>query len=89
MRTMSRLGLFVCFIICFLSKVTSINIPKMKVKPGSVVALVTPMTKTNDIDYSSFSKLLQWHLEEGSDLNFFNVLYLVTILKNTREIFRN
>ena len=37
------------------------------VKGGSVVALVTPMTKTNDIDYDKFVDLLNWHVKEGSD----------------------
>eukprot|EP01035_Chromulina_nebulosa_P018569 gene18569-24293_t len=37
------------------------------VRGGSVVALVTPMTSNNDIDYSSLQQLLKWHVKEGSD----------------------
>lgn len=40
---------------------------KVQCKGGSVVALVTPMTATNDIDYPSLIALLKWHKQEGTD----------------------
>ena len=42
----------------------------MKLNPvtgGSVVAIVTPMTSSNEIDYAKFIELLQWHVQEGTD----------------------
>jgi len=34
---------------------------------GSLVALVTPMTESGDVDQVAFSRLLDWHAREGSD----------------------
>ena len=34
---------------------------------GSFVALVTPMFKNGEIDFDSLEKLVEWHVEEGSD----------------------
>ena len=34
---------------------------------GSFVALVTPMHKHGEIDFDSLQKLVEWHVEEGSD----------------------
>lgn len=34
---------------------------------GSVVALVTPMTEANAVDYPRLEQLLAWHAAEGSD----------------------
>jgi 4-hydroxy-tetrahydrodipicolinate synthase len=34
---------------------------------GSLVALVTPMTESGDIDLVAFGRLLDWHAREGSD----------------------
>ncbi|MGH8251326.1 MAG: 4-hydroxy-tetrahydrodipicolinate synthase [Steroidobacteraceae bacterium] len=34
---------------------------------GSLVALVTPMTESGDIDHVAFGRLLDWHVREGSD----------------------
>ncbi|MGH8130028.1 MAG: 4-hydroxy-tetrahydrodipicolinate synthase, partial [Steroidobacteraceae bacterium] len=34
---------------------------------GSLVALVTPMTESGDIDHVAFGRLLDWHAREGSD----------------------
>ena len=34
---------------------------------GSLVALVTPMTETGDIDYPVLRGLIEWHLEQGTD----------------------
>ena len=40
----------------------------MAVKPGSVVALVTPMKAgTNEIDYPKWTALLEWHISQGTD----------------------
>ena len=47
--------------------VHAVAAPLVKVKPGSVVALITPMTKTNAIDYNALAKLLDWHLAQGTD----------------------
>lgn len=38
-----------------------------KIRPGSVVALVTPMNDQNGIDYTKLEELLQWHISEGTD----------------------
>ena len=45
----------------------ALTMAMQQVKGGSVVALVTPMTKANDIDYDKFVDLLNWHVKEGSD----------------------
>lgn len=34
---------------------------------GSLVALVTPMTESGDVDQVAFGRLLDWHAHEGSD----------------------
>ena len=34
---------------------------------GSMVAVVTPMKKSGEIDYSSFDKLIEFHIESGTD----------------------
>ncbi|MEX2151570.1 MAG: 4-hydroxy-tetrahydrodipicolinate synthase [Steroidobacteraceae bacterium] len=34
---------------------------------GSLVALVTPMTESGDVDYVAFERLLDWHTREGTD----------------------
>jgi 4-hydroxy-tetrahydrodipicolinate synthase len=34
---------------------------------GSLVALVTPMTESGDIDHVAFGRLLDWHARESSD----------------------
>ena len=34
---------------------------------GSLVAIVTPMKPDGEIDYKSFEKLLDWHLENDTD----------------------
>ena len=34
---------------------------------GSMVALVTPMLENNELDWSSLHKLVDWHLEQGTD----------------------
>lgn len=34
---------------------------------GSIVALVTPMTPTGGVDYASLQKLVQFHVENGTD----------------------
>ncbi|AFN36233.1 4-hydroxy-tetrahydrodipicolinate synthase [Taylorella equigenitalis] len=34
---------------------------------GSLVAMITPMTPTGDIDREAFKRLIDWHVEEGSD----------------------
>ena len=39
----------------------------LPMRPGSVVALVTPMTDKNAIDYKQLEALLQWHVNEGTD----------------------
>ena len=37
------------------------------IKGGSVVALVTPMTTTNAVDYEKLIELLEWHISQGTD----------------------
>lgn len=34
---------------------------------GSIVALITPLQKDNQIDILALEKLLEWHLQEGTD----------------------
>jgi 4-hydroxy-tetrahydrodipicolinate synthase len=34
---------------------------------GSLVALVTPMTTSGDVDHVAFGRLLDWHAREGTD----------------------
>jgi 4-hydroxy-tetrahydrodipicolinate synthase len=34
---------------------------------GSIVAVVTPMTETGEIDYAAWDRLLEWHVESGTD----------------------
>lgn len=34
---------------------------------GSMVAIVTPMLANGDIDFPAFDKLLEWHVESGTD----------------------
>ncbi|MDH4260876.1 MAG: dihydrodipicolinate synthase family protein, partial [Gammaproteobacteria bacterium] len=34
---------------------------------GSLVALVTPMTESGEIDHVAFGRLLDWHAREGTD----------------------
>jgi 4-hydroxy-tetrahydrodipicolinate synthase len=33
---------------------------------GSIVALVTPMTETGDIDWAAFERLIDWHIANGT-----------------------
>ena len=39
----------------------------MQVLQGSLVALVTPMLPNGDIDYNSLEKLIDWHIQQGTD----------------------
>lgn len=34
---------------------------------GSIVALITPMTKQGDVDYHSLSRLIEYHVSNGTD----------------------
>lgn len=34
---------------------------------GSIVALVTPMTESGEVDYVAWDRLVDWHLAEGTD----------------------
>ena len=34
---------------------------------GSIVALVTPMLEDGSVDYPALRKLIDWHIEEGTD----------------------
>lgn len=34
---------------------------------GSYVALVTPMTDAGEVDFPAFERLIEWHLEQGTD----------------------
>ena len=33
---------------------------------GSIVALVTPMTETGDIDWAALERLIDWHISNGT-----------------------
>jgi 4-hydroxy-tetrahydrodipicolinate synthase len=39
----------------------------MQVLQGSLVALVTPMLPNGDVDYVSLERLIDWHIEEGTN----------------------
>jgi 4-hydroxy-tetrahydrodipicolinate synthase len=39
----------------------------LQVLQGSLVALVTPMLPNGDIDYQSLEKLIDWHIQQGTD----------------------
>ena len=39
----------------------------MQALKGSLVALVTPMTMSGDIDYESLKHLIDWHIDQGTD----------------------
>jgi 4-hydroxy-tetrahydrodipicolinate synthase len=45
------------------------QIPVKAMEPitGSIVALVTPMYPDGSIDYASLRKLIDWHIQEGTD----------------------
>lgn len=34
---------------------------------GSIVALVTPFTSTNEVDYRTLGELIEWHIESATD----------------------
>ena len=34
---------------------------------GSIVALVTPMTETGELDFPALDALIEWHIQEGTD----------------------
>ncbi len=34
---------------------------------GSIVALVTPMQEDGSVDYETLHRLIEWHVEEGTD----------------------
>ena len=46
------------------------------IRPGSVVALVTPMDSKNSIDYNRLEELLIWHQESGRNMS--SKLYCMT-----------
>ena len=39
----------------------------MQALQGSLVAIVTPLNKSGEVDYASLENLLKWHIEEGTD----------------------
>ncbi len=39
----------------------------MQALKGSLVALVTPMEEGGDVDYNSLEKLVDWHIQEGTN----------------------
>ena len=34
---------------------------------GSLVAIVTPMQEDGELDLGAFRKLIDWHIEQGTD----------------------
>ena len=34
---------------------------------GSIVALVTPMTLSSEVDWDAVTELIEWHLEQGTN----------------------
>ena len=39
----------------------------MQVLNGSLVALVTPMMPNGEIDFNALDKIIDWHIEEGTN----------------------
>ena len=39
----------------------------MQALQGSLVAIVTPLNKSGEVDYASLENLLNWHIHEGTD----------------------
>ena len=39
----------------------------MQALKGSLVAFVTPMEEGGDVDYNSLKKLVDWHIQEGTN----------------------
>ena len=39
----------------------------MQVLQGSLVALITPMLKNGDIDYVALERLIDWHIDMGTN----------------------
>ena len=39
----------------------------MQALQGSLVALVTPLSENGEVDYAALQKLLDWHINEGTD----------------------
>ena len=55
-----------------------LNYKTMQELNGSFVALVSPMKSNGDIDHSALKKLIDWHIEEGTD-GIVSVLSLIHI----------
>ena len=34
---------------------------------GSMVAIVTPMSSDGAVDYDTFARLIDWHIDQGTD----------------------
>lgn len=49
---------------------TSSLLMLMPIKGGSIVALVTPMTENNAVDYPKLESLLKWHITEGMAIRY-------------------
>jgi 4-hydroxy-tetrahydrodipicolinate synthase len=47
-------------------QITNMN-PTQGPLTGSIVALVTPMQDDGSVDYSALRKLIDWHIDEGTD----------------------
>ena len=54
------------------------------VRGGSIVALVTPMTRDNAIDYTKLESLLKWHIAEGS---WENMIVCHTLFPSTSQTY--
>ena len=39
----------------------------MQALKGSLVALVTPMEEGGEVDYESLEKLIDWHINQGTN----------------------
>ena len=40
---------------------------------GSIVALVTPMFNNGEIDKASLKKIIEYHIEQGTDLSLIHI----------------
>ena len=39
----------------------------MRMITGSIVALITPMLPDGSVDYDGLRKLIDWHIDQGTD----------------------
>ena len=61
------------FIAATISAVFLLIYKMMQALNGSLVALITPMLENGGIDFSSLGKLIDWHINEGTNLSLIHI----------------